>query len=129
MPSDGSVDDEIKILEKRISDRRVALESSLHELQDTASVATQRVRARAAPPALFGGALVLGFVVARLVRNMRRPPPRPRYEWRRQVLGGLLSLAMPIVLRVAQRQAVPLIERALRAYTRRRDQACYREHP
>ena len=133
MRSDASLDSDIKTLEQRIRDRRVALRQSMHDLSDAASDAKQRVRQRAASPALFGAALVVGFFAARLKRNKREPQRRPgrwrketpvRYEKPvapgRQALGGMLSLALPIALRVAQRQAVPLFERAMHAFNRRR---------
>ena len=137
MASDASLDHQIKTLERRIRDRRLALDASLHELEDTAAVAKQRIRARAASPVLWGGALVLGFVAARLARNLRHKPKRARFEWRReksqpqpstsrQVLGGLLSIAMPIAVQVARRQAVPMFERAMRSYARRREESRYR---
>jgi hypothetical protein len=44
----------------------------------------------------------------------------------KQLLAGAVSLAAPIAMRLAQRQAIPLIERAMHAYARRRDSARYR---
>lgn len=138
MRSDASLDGEIKTLEQRIRDRRIALRQSMHDLSFAAADAKQRVRRRAAPPALFGAALVLGFVAARTIRNMRTPQRR-RSGWRRetnvryekpvsparQALGAALSLALPIALRIAQRQAVPLFERAVNAFTQRRTYGRY----
>ena len=142
MRSDSDLDREIKVLEQRIRDRRIALRSEWHGIEDSVHAAKERVRSKAASPALFGGALLLGFVAARLARRMRAKPrkgPRvhPHLVWRaekepprasttRQLLGGALSLAAPIAMRLAQRQAVPLMERAMRAYSRRRDGARYR---
>ena len=136
MRSDASLDDSIKTLEQRIRDRRVALRTSLDELSATATVAKERVRAKAASPLLWGGALVAGFVVAQVARKVHRKPEPSRYQFQfrrekpvsptRKVLAGALSIAMPIAMRVAQRQAVPLIARALHAYSRRRDAGRYR---
>ena len=133
MRSDASLDSNIKTLEQRIRDRRVALRQSMHDLSDAATEAKQRVRQRAASPSFFGAALVAGFFAARAIRNMRTPQRR-HGRWRkettvryekpvsplRQALGGILSLALPIALRVAQRQAVPLFERAMNAFNHRR---------
>jgi hypothetical protein len=44
----------------------------------------------------------------------------------RKALGGILSVAMPIALRIAQRQAVPMISRAMQALARRRHYNRYR---
>ena len=143
MRSDGDLDREIKLLEQRIRDRRIALQSEWHGLEDSVHAAKERVRSKAASPALFGGALLVGFIAARLARRMRaqkqrkRPRVHPHLVWTadkepprasttKQMIGGALSLAMPIAMRLAQRQAVPLIERALHAYNRRRDGARYR---
>jgi len=136
MRSDASLDDDIKTLEQRIRDRRLALRASLNELSDTATVARDRVRAKAASPLLWAGAAVLGFVVARVARNMRHKsePMRYRFQFRREkpvsparkVLGGVLSVAAPIAIRLAQRQAVLMISRALQALARRRDYNRYR---
>jgi hypothetical protein len=136
MRSDASLDDDIKALEQRIRDRRLALQASLHELSDTATLAKDRVRAKAASPLLWAGAAVLGFVVARVARNMRRKPEPMGYRFQfrrekpvsptRKVLGGVLSVAAPIAIRLAQRQAVPLISRALHMLARRRDYNRYR---
>ena len=134
MRNDASLDHEIKAIEKRIRDRRIALHESWDELGEATTAATQRVRQKAAWPALFAGALVLGFVGARMMRRARAPQRRVRTAWRRekpdstarQVLGGVMSLALPIALRVAQRQAVPLIARAMRAFSQRRDYNRYR---
>jgi hypothetical protein len=142
MRSDGDLDREIKLLEQRIRDRRIALRSEWHGVEDCVHSAKERVRSKAASPALFGGALLVGFIAARLARRMRtqrqrkRPRVHPHFVWReekeqrpsttKQVLGGAVSLAVPIAMRLAQRQAVPLIERLLHAYNRRRDSARYR---
>jgi len=136
MRSDASLDHEIKKLEQRIRDRREALDASLHQLSDSATLAKERVRAKAATPLMWAGAAVLGFVVARVARNMRRKPEPMRYRFQfqrekpssptRKMLGGVLSIAMPIALRVAQRQAVPMISRAMQAFARRRDYTRYR---
>ena len=142
MRSDGDLDREIKTLEQRIRDRRIALQSEWHGLEDSVHDAKARVRSKAASPALFGGALLIGFIAARLARRIRaqqqrkRPRVHPHLVWRaekeppkstaKQMLGGAVSIAVPIAMKLAQRQAVPLIERALHAYNRRRDGARYR---
>ena len=142
MRSDGDLDREIKHLEQRIRDRRIALKSEWQGIEDSVHTAKARVRSKAASPALFGGALLLGFVAARIARRMRHQPSRrprvhphlvwtadrepPRASTTKQLLGGALSLAVPIAMRLAQRQAVPLIERAMNLYARRRDRARYR---
>jgi hypothetical protein len=142
MRSDGDLDREIKLLEQRIRDRRVALRSKWRGIEDSVHSAKERVRSKAASPALFAGALLVGFIAARAARRMRKPQRKrarvhphlvwtadkepPRASTAKQVLAGAVSIAVPIALRLAQRQAVPLIERALHAYTRRRDGARYR---
>jgi hypothetical protein len=139
MRTDGSLDHEIRMIEQRIHDRRAALSARWHGVEASVSDAKARVRRKAAPSALVGGALVLGFVAARAAWRLRKPRRRmprvhPHLVWReekrvspgRQAMAGALSLALPIALRLAQRQAVPLIERALHAFARRRDSARYR---
>jgi hypothetical protein len=59
---------------------------------------------------------VLGFIVARLARRTRRQPKVRVAEPRspsRQLLGALLSAALPVVLRVARYSAQPWIARML----------------
>jgi hypothetical protein len=132
MRSDASLDRDIKTLERRIRDRRMALRESMHGLSAAATEAKQRVRQRAASPAVFGGALVIGFIAARVIRKLRTPQRR-RGAWRREnvryekpvsparhALGAVLSLTLPIAMRIARRHAGPLFERAMHAFNRRR---------
>ena len=142
MRNNGDLDREIKLIEQRIRDRRIALQSEWHGLGDSVHSAKEHVRSKAAAPALFAGALLVGFIAARAARRMRKPQRKrarvhphlvwtadrepPRRSTANQVLAGAVSIAVPIAMRLAQRQAVPLIERALRAYNRRRDGARYR---
>jgi hypothetical protein len=118
MPSDASLDKQIRALEQRISDRRVAMRDSLDELKLAAVEAKERVKARATSPAVWGGALVLGFLAARFAH--RRPAPR-RATLRiekpqspaKQVLSAVLSVMVPIAIRVAQQSAGPWIARTV----------------
>ncbi len=130
MRSDGALDHDIKALEVRIHDRRRALRESFGELSEAAVRAKNRVRRKAASPAVWGGALVLGFVAARLARTVRhRAGPRraAAYGGRadrpvsttRQVVGAVLSAAVPLALRIAQRSAGPWIARTVHAVTQR----------
>ena len=114
MRSDASLDKQIRTLEQRISDRRVAMRESLGELRLAAADAKERVRQRATSPAVWGGALLLGFIAARFAH--RRPKPA-RATLRverlqspaRQILGALLSVLLPVAVRVAQHSAGPWI--------------------
>jgi len=139
MRTDGSLDHEIRVIEERIHDRRLALRSRWRGLEASVHEAKARARRKAGPTALVGGALVLGFIAARIAWRMRAPRRRgprvrPHFVWReeprvspaRQVMAGAMSLALPIAIRLAQRQAVPLVERAMHAFARRRDAADYR---
>lgn len=125
MRSDSSLDHEIRRLECRIRDRRVALHESLAELRRSAAAAKARVRERATSPLVWGAALVFGFAAARLAR--RRPEP-VRATLRagrndpvqRKVLATVLSALLPFGLRIAQNSLAPWIARTLRDYTRRR---------
>ena len=118
MRSDASLDKQIRTLEQRISDRRVAMRDSLDELKLAAAEAKERVKARATSPAVWGGALVLGFLAARFAH--RRPQPR-RATLRiekpqspaKQVLGAVLSIVLPIAIRIAQHSAGPWIARTV----------------
>lgn len=118
MRSDASLDKQIRTLEQRISDRRVAIRDSLDELKLAAAEAKERVKARATSPVVWGGALVLGFLAARFAH--RRPQPR-RATLRiekpqsptKQVLGAVLSIVLPIAVRVAQHSAGPWIARTV----------------
>lgn len=118
MPSDASLDKQIRALEQRINARRVAIRDSLDELKLAVAEAKERVKARATSPAVWGGALVLGFLAARFAH--RRPQPR-RATLRnekpqspaKQVLGAVLSVVLPIAIRVAQQSAGPWIARAV----------------
>ena len=65
MRSDASLDDEIKTLEQRIRDRRLAFRESIDELEEAASAAKDRLRQKATSPVVWGGALVVGFLAAR----------------------------------------------------------------
>lgn len=118
MPSDASLDKQIRVLETRIRDRREAMRDSFDELKLAAGEAKDRVRARATSPVVWGGALLLGFVAARFAH--RRPQPRRtmlRVEKQqspaRQILGAVLSIALPIAVRVAQHSAGPWMARAV----------------
>jgi hypothetical protein len=118
MPSDASLDKQIRALEQRISDRRVAMRASFDELKLAATQAKERVKARATSPVVWGGALVLGFLAARFAH--RRPQPR-RATLRiekpqsptKQALGAVLSIVLPIAIRVAQHSAGPWIARTV----------------
>lgn len=140
MRSDSSLDKDIKELEQRIAERRVELRDSIDGLAQEARIAKQRVRNKATSPAVWGGALVLGFVAARLARSVRHRPA-PRNAWMnlrtgrvqkdkpvspgRQVIGAVLSAAVPIALRVAQHSAGPWIARALHAAQQKQARRAY----
>jgi hypothetical protein len=140
MPSDSSLDQDIKDLEQRIRDRRVELRDSVDELAHEASIARQRIRQKATSPVVWGGALVLGFVAARLARSARRRPP-PRNSWMnlrsgrvekekpvsttRQIVGAVLSAAVPIAVRVAQHSAGPWIARAVQSAQQKQARRAY----
>ena len=118
MRSDASLDREIRTLEQRIHDRRVAMRESLDELRAAAAEAKERVRQRATSPVVWGGALLLGFIAARFAR--RRPQPmraRVRVEKpqspARQILAAVLSIVVPVAVRVAQHSAGPWIARTV----------------
>jgi hypothetical protein len=118
VPSDASLDRQIRTLEQRIRDRRVAMRESLDELKLAAAEAKERVRARATSPLVWGSALLLGFLAARYAH--RRPQPR-RATLRvekpqsvgRQILGVVLSILVPVAVRVAQHSAGPWIASAI----------------
>ena len=118
MPSDASLDQQIRTLEQRIRDRREAMRESYDELRLAAADVKDRVRARAASPAVWGGALLLGFVAARFAR--RRPQPR-RATLRvekpqsagRQILSAVLAILVPVAVRIAQHSAGPWLARAV----------------
>jgi hypothetical protein len=118
MRSDGSLDQQIHTLEQRIRDRREAMRESYEDLRLAAAETRERVRARAASPAVWGGALLLGFLAARFAH--RRPQPR-RATLRvekpqstgRQILGAVLAIVVPVAVRVAQQSAGPWIARAV----------------
>ena len=140
MPSDSSLDQDIKDLEQRIHDRRIELRDSLDDLSQEASIAKQRLRQKATSPVVWGGALVLGFVAARLARSARHRSP-PRSAWMnlrsgrvekekpvsttRQVVGAVLSAAVPIAVRVAQHSAGPWIARAVQSAQRKQARRAY----
>jgi hypothetical protein len=66
---------------------------------------------------VWGGALVLGFLVARLARR-NRGRPQVRVVQRsagRQVLAAVLSAALPVVLRGARSSVQRWIARMLQA--------------
>jgi hypothetical protein len=111
-------DKQIAALERAIHERRLMLRDSVDDLGRTALEARQRLRHKATSPLVWGGALVLGFLVARLARRSRgRPQVRvvqPRSPGR-QVLAAVLSAALPVVLRVARYSAQPWIARMLQA--------------
>jgi hypothetical protein len=119
MRTDASLDDEIRTIERRIAERRLALHDSMQDLGRTAQAAKARVRERATSPIVWGGALAAGFIAARLARRRSAPPRRsPRTEKQqvspgRQVMAAVLSSALPILLRVAQQSAGPWIARAV----------------
>ena len=118
MRSDASLDKQIRTLEQRIHERRMALRDSFDELKGAASEAKERVKARATSPVVWGGALLVGFLAARFAH--RRPAPR-RATLRvekpqsvgRQVAGGIVSILLPIAIRVARHSAGPWIARAV----------------
>jgi hypothetical protein len=118
MPSDASLDQQIRTLEQRIRDRREAMRESYDELRLAAADVKDRVRARAASPAVWGGALLLGFVAARFAH--RRPQPR-RATLRvekpqsagRQILSAVLAILVPVAVRIAQHSAGPWLARAV----------------
>ena len=128
MRSDASLDDEIKALEQRIHDRRLALRQSVEDIESAAVAAKERIKQRAASPLVWGGALVAGFLVARFAR---RPEPAPR-PWHASVrfgkqpppakraLAAALSAALPIALRIARSSAGPMIARAVRDLQQKR---------
>jgi hypothetical protein len=126
MRSDSSLDHEIHTLERRIRDRRVALHESVADVRQAAAAAKTQIRERATSPLVWGAALVIGFVIARVAR--RRPQPmhatlrfgRGEPPPRKPPLGAVLSLLLPIALRIAQHSLVPLIARTLQAHARRR---------
>jgi hypothetical protein len=132
MRSDASLDDEIKTLEQRIRDRRLAFRQSIDELEEAAAAAKDRLRQKATSPVVWGGALVVGFLAARFAGRRHHELPEYRATLRvgkrqsttRRAVAGLLSAALPIALRLAQRQAAPLIARAVQElqqrYARRR---------
>jgi hypothetical protein len=127
MRSDASLDQEMRMLESRIRDRRVALKHSFAELKHSASEAKDRVRARATSPLIWGAALAVGFVVARLAHRRRRPPPlRARFSLEREptpqrrMLAALLSAALPLGLRIAQHALAPWIARTVNNLSARR---------
>jgi len=140
MRSDASLDKDIKELEQRIAERRVELRDSIDGLAQEARIAKQRVRNKATSPAVWGGALVLGFVAARLARSVRHRPA-PRNAWMnlrtgrvqkdkpvspgRQVIGAVLSAAVPIALRVAQHSAGPWIARAVQSAQQKHARRAY----
>jgi len=131
MRSESSLDKEIKSLERQIHERRVMLRDSLDDLGESARQAKQRIRQRATSPIVWGGALALGFVAARLAGRRRReepmarmsayarhgydryakPPPSPG----RQVLATVLSAVVPIALRVARSSAAPWMARMVQS--------------
>ncbi|HEY1326847.1 MAG TPA: hypothetical protein VGI14_07900 [Casimicrobiaceae bacterium] len=120
MRSDSSLDREIKMLESRIRDRRVALEQSYEELKHSASQVKERVRERATSPVVWVAALGLGFLAARLAR--RRPEPAyatlrvgrgdPKQQ-KPRMLATVLSALLPFGLRMAQQSLAPWIARAM----------------
>lgn len=140
MRSDSSLDQDIKDLEQRIRDRRIELRDSVDQLSQEATMMKQRIRNKATSPAVWGGALVLGFVAARLARTARHRP-RPRNAWMnlrsgkverekpvsttRQVVGAVLSAAVPIAVRVAQHSAGPWIARAVQAAQQKQARRAY----
>jgi hypothetical protein len=140
MRSDSSLDQDIKDLEQRIRDRRIELRDSVDQLSQEATMMKQRIRNKATSPAVWGGALVLGFVAARLARTARHRPRR-RNAWMnlrsgkverekpvsttRQVVGAVLSAAVPIAVRVAQHSAGPWIARAVQAAQQKQARRAY----
>ena len=140
MRSDSSLDKDIKELEQRIAERRVELRDSIDDLAQEARIAKQRVRNKATSPVVWGGALVLGFVAARLARSVRYRPA-PRNAWMnlrtgrvqkdkpvspgRQVVGAVLSAAVPVALRVAQHSAGPWIARAVQSAQQKQARRAY----
>lgn len=125
MRSDSSLDHEIRMLEHRIRDRRVALRESFTQLKRSAADAKARLRARATSPLVWVGALVAGFVVARLARRRARPV---RATWRasrgeppqRKMLATAVSLLLPFGLRIARHSLAPWIARTMHNMSRRR---------
>jgi hypothetical protein len=125
MRSEGSLDQQIRMLESRIRDRRVALRESVAELKHSARNAKARVQARATSPLVWVAALAVGFVAVRLAR--RRPEPlRARFRGGRDapkarpLLATLLSALLPIGLRIAQQSLVPWIARTVHNMSARR---------
>jgi hypothetical protein len=111
-------DKQIRSLERAIHERRLMLRDNVDELGQAALQARQRIRHKATSPLVWGGALVLGFIVARLARRNRGTPKMRVVEPRspgRQVLAAVLSAALPVVLRVARYSAQPFIARMLQA--------------
>jgi predicted component of type VI protein secretion system len=123
--SDASLDQEIRTLESRIRDRRLALRASFAQVKYSAQDVKARVRAKAASPLVWLGALALGFVAVRLAR---RRPQRARTRFRagrdapatRPLIATLLSAALPFGLRLAQQSLVPWIARTVRDRAARR---------
>jgi hypothetical protein len=111
-------DKQIRSLERAIHERRRMLRESVDDLGQTVQEARQRIRHKATSPLVWGGALVLGFIVARLARRTRRAPKMrvvaPRSPGR-QVLAAVLSAALPVVLRVVRYSAQPWIARMLQS--------------
>jgi hypothetical protein len=111
-----SRDKEILALERAIHARRTMLRDSLDELNQAALETRQRIRHKATSPLVWGGALVVGFIAARVLRRQRAAPRVRVVEPRspgRQVLAAVLSAALPVVLRVARYSAQPWIARML----------------
>jgi hypothetical protein len=141
MRSDSSLDKDIKNLEQRIAERRVELRDSIDDLAQQARIAKQRVRNKATSPVVWGGALVLGFVAARLARSARHRRAPPRNAWMnlrtgrvekekpvsptRQAVAAVLSAAVPIALRVAQHSAGPWIARAVQSAQQKQARRSY----
>ena len=141
MPGDSSLDQDIRNLELRIRDRRIELRDTVDDLSQEATMVKQRLREKATSPVVWGGALVLGFVAARLARSARRRPAPPRSAWMnlrsgrvekekpvsttRQVVGAVLSAAVPIAVRVAQHSAGPWIARAVQSAQRKQARRAY----